>query len=97
LTGLGLDLPGQQVFAKGLQFAGVRCAGIDQQHHIDVAGWKAIDQTGQQLQFKLLHGHDVAKNQIAFGCALDLLVAGLRHRELGQNAVEHFDQFGRVG
>ena len=94
---LGLQDPLQQVFTESRQLLFVIAGVVDQQNQVDVAGWKAIDQTRQQLQFKVLNALRVGKDHVALGDALVGLVQRLVQGHLRQDFIEAIDQFVRVG
>ena len=94
---LRLQHPLQQVLAKGREFFLVIAATVDQQNQVDVAGWKAIDQTRQQLQFKVLDALRVGEDHVALGDGLVGFVQRLVQGHLRQDVVEAIDQFVRVG
>ena len=70
---------------------------VHQQNQIDVAGGKAIHQTRQQLQLKLLYGLGVGEDHEALGGGFVALVYRLVNREFGEYFVKAVDQFFRVG
>ena len=83
----------QQIFPESREFFIVITAAVDQQNQVDVAGWKAIHQAGQQLQFKVLNALGVWKNHVALGDGLVGLVQRLIQGHLRQNFVKAVDQF----
>ena len=93
----GLQHPLHQAFPKGFQLALMGLQAVDQQHDMNIAGRKAIDQARQQLQVDVLNALRVGKNHVALGRCLLRFVQRLIDRDLRQDFIESLDQLFRVG
>jgi hypothetical protein len=87
----------QQILAKSSQLVLVIASAVDQQDHTDVAGRKTIDQTGQQLQFKILHQDRITEHKEATRRVLFVFLKRLVQRDFRQDFVELLNQSLGVG
>ena len=90
---LTLKHPLNQVFTEGLQLFLIGLTLVENQHHKQIACWQTIDETRQELQFKVLNELRIRKNQKPLLRCFGRFVQSLVQGQLGQNLIEPLNQF----